>query len=129
VRGALNGFISTEGTAAEEALKRAKEWPGLIGVDYVKEVTHKEPFLWDQKDEQSANFNLVHGPASAGSQDARDPLPPADIPIVAYDYGMKYNILRRLRQHGFKVQVVPATAPRQRRCSINRRDLSVQRPG
>jgi carbamoyl-phosphate synthase small subunit len=82
----------------------------LIGVDYVKEVTHKQPFLWDQKDEQSANFNLVHGPASAGSQDARDPLPPADIPIVAYDYGMKYNILRRLRQHGFKVQVVPATA-------------------
>ena len=29
---------------------------------------------------------------------------------MAYDYGMKYNILRRLRQHGFKVQVVPATA-------------------
>jgi carbamoyl-phosphate synthase small subunit len=110
VRGALNGFISTEGIAADEALKRAKEWPGLIGVDYVKEVTHKQPFLWDQKDEQSANFNLVHGPASAGPQDARDPLPPADIPIVAYDYGMKYNILRRLRQHGFKVQVVPATA-------------------
>ncbi len=39
----------------------------------------------------------------------RDPLPPADIPIVAFDFGMKYNILRRLRQHGFKVQVVPAT--------------------
>src|SRR5437879_3355705 len=38
-------------------------------------------------------------------------LPPADIPIVAYDDGMKYNILRRLRQHGFKVQVVPATTP------------------
>jgi len=36
-------------------------------------------------------------------------LPAADIPIVAYDYGIKYNILRRLRQHGFKVQVVPAT--------------------
>jgi carbamoyl-phosphate synthase small subunit len=110
VRGALNGFISTEGTAEDEALKRAKEWPGLMGVDYVKEVTHKEAFLWDQKDEQSANFNLVRGPASAGTQDAHDPLPPADIPIVAYDYGMKYNILRRLRQHGFKVQVVPATA-------------------
>ena len=41
----------------------------------------------------------------------RDPLPPADIPIVAYDFGMKYNILRRLRQQGFKVQVVPATTP------------------
>jgi carbamoyl-phosphate synthase small subunit len=109
VRGALNGFISTEGTAADEAVKRAKEWPGLVGVDYVKEVTHKEPFLWDQKDEQSASFNLARGPASAGARGVRDPLPPADIPIVAYDYGMKYNILRRLRQHGFKVQVVPAT--------------------
>ena len=109
VRGALNGFISTEGADADEAVKRAKEWPGLVGVDYVKAVTHKEPFLWDQKDEQSANFNLARGPASAGARDVRDPLPPADIPIVAYDYGMKYNILRRLRQHGFKVQVVPAT--------------------
>jgi carbamoyl-phosphate synthase small subunit len=109
VRGALNGLISTEGTAADEAVKRAKGWPGLIGVDYVKEVTHKEAFLWDQKDEQSASFNLVRGPASAEAREAHDPLPPADIPIVAYDYGMKYNILRRLRQHGFKVQVVPAT--------------------
>jgi carbamoyl-phosphate synthase small subunit len=109
VHGALNGFISTEGIAEAEAVKRAKEWPGLLGVDYVKEVTHKEPFLWDQKDEQSANFNLVHGPVSAQAPDARKTLPPADIPIVAYDYGMKYNILRRLRQHGFKAQVVPAT--------------------
>ena len=109
VRGALNGFISTEGTAADEAVQRAKEWPGLMGVDYVKEVTHKEAFLWDQKDEQSASFNLVRVSGSAGARDARDPLPAADILIVAYDYGMKYNILRRLRQHGFKVQVVPAT--------------------
>jgi carbamoyl-phosphate synthase small subunit len=111
VRGALNGFISTEGATEAEAVRRAKEWPGLIGVDYVKEVTHKEPFLWDAKDEQSANFRLVHGPSSAEARAAGEPLPPADIPIVAYDYGMKYNILRRLRQHGFKVQVVPATTP------------------
>jgi carbamoyl-phosphate synthase small subunit len=40
----------------------------------------------------------------------RDPLPVADIPIVAFDYGMKYNILRRLRQRGFRVRVLPATA-------------------
>jgi carbamoyl-phosphate synthase small subunit len=111
VRGALNGFISTETITETEALRRAKEWPGLIGVDYVKEVTHKEPFHWDEKDEQSANFNLVQGPAKADARQVRDPLPPADIPIVAYDFGMKYNILRRLRQHGFRVQVVPATTP------------------
>jgi len=110
VRGALNGFISTEDITDAEALQRAKEWPGLIGVDYVKEVTHKQAFAWDEKDEQSANFNLVRGPSVAEARAVRDPLPPADIPIVAYDYGMKYNILRRLRQHGFKVQVMPATA-------------------
>jgi carbamoyl-phosphate synthase small subunit len=110
VRGSLNGFISTEGSGDAEAVQRAREWPGLMGVDYVKEVTHKEAFAWDQKDEQSANFNLAHGSGPAEAREVRDPLPPADIPIVAYDYGMKYNILRRLRQHGFRVQVVPATA-------------------
>ena len=110
VRGALNGFITTEGLGEAEAVKRAKDWPGLLGVDYVKEVTHKEAFAWDQKDEQSAKFNLLHGPGAGDARAVRDPLPAADIPIVAYDYGMKYNILRRLRQHGFKVQVVPATA-------------------
>ncbi len=111
VRGALNGFISTEGVSDTDAIARAKAWPGLLGVDYVKEVTHRDPFLWDEKDEQSANFNLVHGAVGRDARQVRDPLPPADIPIVAYDFGMKYNILRRLRQHGFRVQVVPATTP------------------
>jgi carbamoyl-phosphate synthase small subunit len=44
------------------------------------------------------------------ARNVRKPLPPADIPIVAFDFGMKYNILRRLRQHGFKTHVLPATA-------------------
>ena len=109
VRGALNGFISTKDITDAEAVKQAREWPGLAGVDYVKEVTHKAPFLWDQEDEQSADFRLVQGTPEGDARQARQPLPPADIPIVAYDFGMKYNILRRLRQHGFKVQVVPAT--------------------
>ncbi|MCX6891923.1 MAG: glutamine-hydrolyzing carbamoyl-phosphate synthase small subunit [Verrucomicrobia bacterium] len=109
VLGALNGFISTKDITDAEAVKQAREWPGLAGVDYVKEVTHKAPFLWDQEDEQSADFRLVQGTSEGDARQARQPLPPADIPIVAYDFGMKYNILRRLRQHGFKVQVVPAT--------------------
>jgi carbamoyl-phosphate synthase small subunit len=110
VAGALKGFISTEGVSAEEAVDRAKKWPGLVGVDYVKEVTHKSPFLWDEKDEDSASFNIVRGnPTETNARNIRDPLPVADIPIVAFDFGMKYNILRRLRQQGFKVQVVPAT--------------------
>jgi carbamoyl-phosphate synthase small subunit len=111
VRGVLNGFLSTEDASDEEALRRAADWPGLVGVDYVKEVTHREGFLWDARDEQSANFNLVRGLAPSDARNTEQPLPSADLPIVAYDYGIKYNILRRLRQHGFKVQVVPASTP------------------
>ena len=110
VRGALNGFISTEGVSEADAVKRAKEWPGLVGVDYVKEVTHKQAFAWDVKDEQSAAFDLVRGLKVGDARSVRKPLPPAEVPIVAFDFGMKYNILRRLRQHGFKTQVLPATA-------------------
>ena len=109
VRGALNGFISTEDISDEEAIKRAKEFV-FLGVDYVKEVTHKEAFRWDVKDEQSAAFDLVRGLVKKEPRKQRQPMPVADIPIVAFDYGMKYNILRRLRQHGFAVQVLPATA-------------------
>lgn len=109
VRGALNGFITTENISEAEAVKRAKEFV-FVGVDYVKEVTHKQPFRWDEKDEQSAAFDVVRGNKVADARNVRKPLPAADIPIVAFDYGMKYNILRRLRQHGFAVQVLPATA-------------------
>lgn len=115
VRGAMKGFISTEanGISEEEAVQRAIAWTGLVGVDYVREVTHPKAFVWDEKDEESANFNLVRGSEVQNARDVRDPLPPADIPIVAYDFGMKYNILRRLRQQGFRVQVVPAHASAQ----------------
>jgi carbamoyl-phosphate synthase small subunit len=109
VRGAMNGFISTEKISDAEAVKRAKEFV-FLGVDYVKEVTHKKAFHWDAKDEQSAAFDLVRGNRSEDARAFRKPLPAADIPIVAFDYGMKYNILRRLRQHGFATQVLPATS-------------------
>ena len=109
VRGAMNGFISTEKISEAEAVRRAKEFV-FVGVDYVQEVTHKKAFRWDEKDEQSAAFDLVRGNVKAEARNFRKPLPAADIPIVAFDYGMKYNILRRLRQHGFAVQVLPATA-------------------
>jgi carbamoyl-phosphate synthase small subunit len=111
VRGALNGFVSTEGVSDAEAVGRAQAWPGLVGVDYVKEVTHPESFRWDEQDEQSAAFKLAKGNEPANARQQREPLPPANLPIVAYDFGMKYNILRRLRQHGFRTQVVPATTP------------------
>lgn len=113
VRGAMKAFISTRPISDEDAVSRAREWPGLEGVDYVKDVTHSEPFLWDEKDTQSAEFDLVRGQVVADARNVRLPLRPADIPIVAFDFGMKYNILRRLRQKGFTVQVLPATATAQ----------------
>ena len=70
-----------------------------------------EPFQWDAEDKDSADFKLVHGPGTGDARQFREPLRAADIPIVAYDFGMKYNILRRLRQKGFKVQVVPGSTP------------------
>ena len=109
VRGALNGFITTENISTDEAVKLAKAWPGLVGVDYVKEVTHKQSFRWDEKNEQSGAFDLVRGNALLDARNHTKPLPAADIPIVAFDFGMKYNILRRLRQQGFNIQVLPAT--------------------
>ena len=108
VKGAMKSCISTEKISDKEAVARAKEWQGIVGVDLVKEVTHKEPFLWDPDDKLSSNWKIKRGPD--GQMRYSDELPPADIPIVAFDYGIKYNILRRLRQRGFRVQVVPATA-------------------
>src|SRR6266545_2075034 len=76
VRGALNGFISTEDISEADAVARARGWGGLVGVDYVKEVTHPEPFLWDPEDKQSASFKLVRGSLAGDARQARDPLPP-----------------------------------------------------
>ena len=105
VRGAMNGLISTEDISDEEAKKQAAEWPGMVGADYVKEVTHSAAFDWDEHDQSNKIFTL---PVGAQSEPSPAELPPSDIPIVAYDFGIKYNILRCLRRHGFKVQVVPA---------------------
>lgn len=109
VRGAMKGFISTEDIDKNEAVQKAKDWSGLVGVDYVKEVTHKESFQWDENDEASPDFRIVQGKETEDPRNRRIPLPPADLPIVALDFGIKYNILRRLRQHGFNVKVLPAS--------------------
>jgi carbamoyl-phosphate synthase small subunit len=111
VFGAMKGFIATEPATAASAVAAARDWTGLVGVDYVKEVTHKAPFAWDPEDQLSADLRLMQGADDIPPQLVRMPMPAADIPIVAYDFGMKYNILRRLRQRGFRVQVVPATTP------------------
>jgi carbamoyl-phosphate synthase small subunit len=100
-RGAMKACLTSEGLDPEEAVRRAVEGEGVIGMDYVREVTAPVPYQWDPEDEAS-------GPWSPGGE-GRNLLPPIRHRIVAYDYGIKENILRRLRQNGFGVTVVPAT--------------------
>jgi carbamoyl-phosphate synthase small subunit len=107
VKGAMKSCISTEDISNAEAVDRARAWRGIVGVDYVKDVTHPEPFRWDPDDKQSNRWTISK--SIDGAITYEDKLPPADVSIVAYDFGIKYNILRKLRQRGFCVQVVPAT--------------------
>ena len=92
VAGAMKGFISTEGISEKDAVQKARDWHGMEGMDYVKDVTHKEPFLWDEKDTMSPEWDVVTGNEPADYRNIRKPLRAADIPIVAYDFGAKYNI-------------------------------------
>ena len=113
-RGAMQACITTELTP-EQAVERAKSAPPMAGSDFVKEVTPAAPFDWDPEDKESAEWTIVKGDGS--NTEIRDgkevfrKLPPARFDIVAYDFGMKKNILRRLRQEGFRVRVVPAGFP------------------
>jgi carbamoyl-phosphate synthase small subunit len=113
VRGAMRACLSTELTE-EEAVKSALISPGMRGADYVKEVTTQEPYEWDPDDKLSRDWTIVKGSAEHSGEVLENgqvlkSLPPIRHHVVAYDYGIKYNILRRLRQHGCKVTVVPAT--------------------
>jgi carbamoyl-phosphate synthase small subunit len=109
-RGAMNACITTESNDPKKALELAENAPTMIGSDYVREVTTKEAFEWDPKDQLSREWTVVKGSSTEVATDgqAYKKLPPVRHRIVAYDYGIKFNILRRLRQHGFKVTVVPA---------------------
>lgn len=111
-RGAMQGCLTTEDISPEQAVERAKSAPPMAGSDFVKEVTPKAAYAWDPEDKESRAWTIVKGDG-AGTESTEDgevftKLPPAKHRIVAYDYGMKRNILRRLRQEGFQVQVVPA---------------------
>ncbi len=100
-RGAMKACLTTEPISAEEATRRAVEGQGVIGMDYVRDVTTPAAYEWDPDDQLSAEWGAVGAKLKS--------LPPVRHRIVAYDYGMKENILRRLRQNGFGVTVVPAT--------------------
>src|SRR5437867_12025124 len=104
-RGAMKACLTTEEISLEEATQRAIEGQGVIGMDYVREVSTSEIYQWDPEDKLSAPWSI----AQPRDGEGRLALPPTRFRIAAYDYGMKQNILRLLRQKGFQVTVVPAT--------------------
>ncbi|GEP45569.1 glutamine-hydrolyzing carbamoyl-phosphate synthase small subunit [Brevifollis gellanilyticus] len=109
-RGAMQSVITTELTV-EQAIEAAKKSPPMSGSDYVKEVTTKKAYLWDPEDTDSREWDIPSPSQNreGGPTGAFRPLPEARHHIVAYDFGIKKNILRSLRQAGFRVEVVPAT--------------------
>lgn len=98
--GTQKGYLSVRGeVGAEEAVARARAWEGLDGQDYAARVTCEAP--WDFDPDGTMSTSWGHP----------ETLPPADLKVVAYDFGIKYNILRSLRQVGMALTVVPAQTP------------------
>jgi carbamoyl-phosphate synthase small subunit len=98
--GAQEGVISSVELNPDSLVAKAKASPGLVGRDLVREVSCAEPYDWNIGD-----WELGHGYRHASSEQMLDaPL------IVALDYGIKHNILRRLVGNGFRVKVMPATS-------------------
>jgi carbamoyl-phosphate synthase small subunit len=113
-RGAMKACLTTENISPEEAAQRAIEGQGVIGMDYVREVSTPEVYQWDPEDRLSAPWSIAT--ANGGNKPA---LPPVKLRIVAYDYGIKQNILRLLRQKGFGVTVVPASTTADEALALN----------
>jgi carbamoyl-phosphate synthase small subunit len=96
---------------ADEAVKLAASSPTMEGSDFVKEVTTAKSYVWDPESTESREWDIPSPSQNreGGPTGAFHSLPEAKHHIVAYDFGIKRNILRRLRQAGFRVDVVPAT--------------------
>jgi carbamoyl-phosphate synthase small subunit len=99
-KGAQNGCIVT-GEKLDEAgaIAAAKEFPGLKGMDLAKEVTTDEMYTWNQG---IWDLKTSYQNADLSDEDAK-------FHVVAYDFGVKTNILRLLVNRGCRVTVVPAT--------------------
>jgi len=106
VDGAMKSCLSTLPLSDEEAVQRARNWKDMAGTDYVKDVTCAAPYLWSADD--PANHNAPYYPV--GTTMNAPGIPTKKFRVAAFDYGAKHSIYRKLVNHGFEVQVFPATA-------------------
>jgi carbamoyl-phosphate synthase small subunit len=96
-QGAMRGILSSTETDCGDMAKKLQQYPGLVGRDIVRDVTVDKPYGWKQ-----GAVNVLTGERTE---------PPAKYKVVAFDYGIKQNILRLLVSHGCDVTVVPAQTP------------------
>ena len=102
--GAQEAVLSSVDLDPKRLVRKAKESPGLVGRDLVKEVTCAEPYDWNE-----GPWRLGRGYTTAEDAAAGHGHEPQF--VVAYDFGIKFNILRNLVGTGCRVRVVPATTP------------------
>ena len=97
--GVMRGVIRT-GDALDPAalVERARSLPTMEGSDLVRDVTCREAFDWPQEDPDEFGIAIARRASRR-------------LKVAAYDFGMKWNILRRLSAHGCDVRVYPATTP------------------
>ena len=96
-KGAQDGCLMAGEIDEAAALKAAREFPGLVGMDLAKVVSCKKSYGWTE-----GRWSLETGYAATTA---------SRLHVVAYDYGVKRNILRKLAARGCKVTVVPAEMP------------------
>ena len=99
-KGAQAGCIASGEAAARPdlAIEAARRFPGLKGMDLAKVVSTRRAFQWNE----GTNWALEQGPRRRPGQ---------RLHVVAYDFGIKRNILRLLADHGCRMTVVPAQTP------------------
>lgn len=104
-KGAQAGCIMAGEVDEAQALQLAREFPGLSGMDLAQVVSVDKPYQWTE-----AEWALGTGYAQAGSPKYK---------VVAFDYGIKRNILRMLVERGCEVTVLPAKATAEEALALN----------
>ncbi len=99
IRGAMKAILSTDDLDPDRLIEKAKASPGLVGRDLVREVTCRYPYEWTQTN----NIQFVNKENSYPTGDIR-------YRVVVIDFGVKYNILRSLRERGCEVMVLPGSS-------------------
>lgn len=94
IKGAMKGIISSAELNVKILKKKLDDYPGLVGRDIVKDVTAARAYKWEK-----GVIDVL-----AGTENK----PAKKYKVIAFDYGIKHNILRLLRSHGCDVLVVPA---------------------